>query len=343
MTVENMQTSQQAKAKTDDKPASGVTNTGTIENPGVTPMQSGQQSAAPTDDKDKEGTKDKADGNEIVPGKGTEVQGNKIGEISKDLVDKIKVYENAYSIDDATLQFITESDLSDDAKTALQESIVTLINSMGNKYIANISEKISTDLPAQLQTIFEEIQDNLQEQAEQFLNKVSADWLEQNKVAAATTYRTAIAESFMDKLHDLFVEHFVEVPEAKIDLLKESIEKVEEVEQQLAIERDKTFSLNEQIEQLQLKLIFESATKDLTMVEKERAKTLFENVEFSTVDAATERLNTILESVTTKTPVVTNSVVQPVSPGQLNESTPEVKKVDPLMEQTLKLLGNFNK
>jgi hypothetical protein len=45
--------------------------------------------------------------------------------------------------------------------------------------------------------------------------------MEDNKLAIQSGLRSEIAEGFHDKLKDLFVESYVEVPESKIDLVDE--------------------------------------------------------------------------------------------------------------------------
>ena len=63
------------------------------------------------------------------------------------------------------------------------------------------------------------------------MDYVVENWVEENKVAIESTLRNEIMEEFIDGLKGLFVEHYIEVPESKIDVIESLAEKVDSLEQ----------------------------------------------------------------------------------------------------------------
>ena len=63
---------------------------------------------------------------------------------------------------------------------------------------------------------------------DEYLNYVIENWMEENKLAVETGMRLQIAESFIDDLKGLFENHFIQVPDSKVNLLDDLFEKNEE-------------------------------------------------------------------------------------------------------------------
>ena len=52
------------------------------------------------------------------------------------------------------------------------------------------------------------------------------NWMKDNELAVSNGLRTEIAEEFMTSLQQVFKEHYIEVPEGKVDLVDELNEQV---------------------------------------------------------------------------------------------------------------------
>ena len=78
-----------------------------------------------------------------------------------------------------------------------------------------------------------EIKSELVEKVDSYLNYVVSNWMEENEVAVTEGLRTEIAEDFMASLQSVFKEHYIEVPEGKVDLVDEFAEQVAELEEAL--------------------------------------------------------------------------------------------------------------
>ncbi|HCI91705.1 MAG TPA: hypothetical protein DHV60_04035, partial [Verrucomicrobiales bacterium] len=125
-------------------------------------------------------------------------------------------------------------DFSEDLN-ALVESEATLSEEFKAKtaviFEAAVKQKLSeeidrleTEYQQQLDEEIQTTKSDLVEKVDGYLNYVVEQWMEDNKLAIQTGLRAEIAEGFMDKLKDLFVESYVEVPESKVDLVDELAE-----------------------------------------------------------------------------------------------------------------------
>jgi len=171
--------------------------------------------------------------------------------------------------------------------------------------IDRLEEQYTVSLQEQTATIKAE----LVEKVDGYLNYVVENWMEENRVALDAGLRTEISESFMKALKGVFVEHYIEVPESKVDMVDELAEQVVELEQQLYKETEANIRLTESIEKLQRSEIIVEASKDLAQTEVEKLKELIEDFDFEDVDTFTKKVNTIRESYFTK-PIVTNQEEQ---------------------------------
>jgi len=73
-------------------------------------------------------------------------------------------------------------------------------------------------------------------QIDGYLTYVVEEWTKQNRVAIRQSLRTQLAEEFMNGLQKLFKEHYIDVPESKVDVVKQ-------LQKQLAVTNKR---LNEQ-------------------------------------------------------------------------------------------------
>jgi hypothetical protein len=162
--------------------------------------------------------------------------------------------------------------------------------------IDRLEEQYTVSLQEQTATIKAE----LVEKVDGYLNYVVENWMEENRVALDAGLRTEISESFMKALKGVFVEHYIEVPESKVDMVDELAEQVVELEQQLYKETEANIRLTESIEKLQRSEIIVEASKDLAQTEVEKLKGLIEDFDFEDVDTFTKKVNTIRESYFTK-------------------------------------------
>jgi gas vesicle protein len=236
-----------------------------------------------------------------------------------------------------------DGDFSEDLN-ALVESEATLSDEFKAKtaviFEAAVKTKLSEEidrLESEYQTQLDEevssIKEDLVEKVDGYLNYVVEQWMEDNKLAIQTGLRTEIAEGFMDKLKDLFVESYVEVPESKVDLVDELAEANEELEEQVNVATAKSIELAEELEGYKREAVIREASKDLAETQVEKLKSLAESIDFEDEDTFASKVKTIKESYFSKK--TTESVIDEAIDDEAADSEVEVS---PMMEQYLQAI-----
>jgi predicted phage gp36 major capsid-like protein len=120
--------------------------------------------------------------------------------------------------------------------------------------------------------------------------------MEENKLAVESGLRTEIAEDFMGKLKDLFVESYIEVPESKVDLVDELAEQVEELEEKLNAQTANVLEMSEELENHQREAIIREAARDLAETQVEKLNSLVESLDFEDEESFAHKVKTVKES-----------------------------------------------
>ena len=199
-----------------------------------------------------------------------------------------------------------EYDFTDDLKD-LVESEATLSEEFKEKTAIIMEAAIKSKLKAevarleesydeQLTEAVETIQEDLVAKIDSYLNYVVENWMEENKLAVQSGLRTEIAEKFMNKLKDLFVESYIEVPEDKVDLVDDLAEQVESLEEELNGMIEQTMTMREELEAYKRQdIIFEMAD-GLADTQIDRLAELAEGLDFDDEDTFRKRVAVIKET-----------------------------------------------
>ena len=201
-------------------------------------------------------------------------------------------------------------DFSEDLN-ALVESEATLSDEFKGKaetiFEAAIKSKLSEEID-RLETKYEEelaeevasTKADLVEKVDNYLNYVVEQWMDDNKLAIQTGLRTEIAENFMNSLKDLFTESYIEVPEAKVDLVDELAAQVDELEEANNDVIKKNIEMTEELEVLKRDKVIAEASEGLAATQVEKLKKLAEDVDFESEETFAKKVATIKESYFTK-------------------------------------------
>ena len=197
-------------------------------------------------------------------------------------------------------------------------------------------DRLETEYQEQLDEQVSGIKTDLVEKVDSYLNYVVENWMEENKLAIQSGLRSEIAEGFMDKLKDLFVESYVEVPESKVDLVDELATANEELEEQYNEAVAKTLEISEELEGFKRQAIIREASKDLAETQVEKLASLVESIDFEDEETFASKVATIKESYFTKKAATLSEEV-------VDDDDDNTVEVSPMMEQYLNALRKTNK
>ena len=186
----------------------------------------------------------------------------------------------------------SEATLSEEFKAKTALIFEAAVKAKLSEEVDRLEEAYKTELAEEIAATKED----LVEKVDSYLNYVVEQWMEDNKLAIQAGLRTEIAEGFMNKMKDLFVESYVEVPESKVDLVDELAQANEELEEAFNDAMSKALKLAEEVESFKRAAIIREASKDLAETQVEKLTSFVENIEFEDEDTFAEKVKIIRET-----------------------------------------------
>jgi len=193
----------------------------------------------------------------------------------------------------------SEATLSDGFKDKAATIFEAAVKSKLSEEISRIEESYSVELAEEIAST----KSDLVEKIDSYLNYVVENWMKENQIAIQSGLRAEIAENFMNGLNglkDLFVESYVDVPEAKEDLVDDLAEQVEELETALNSQTAKNIEMTEELELFQRYEVIREHAHGLAETEVEKLAKLAEDLDYIDEETFSAKVKTIKDSYFTK-------------------------------------------
>jgi hypothetical protein len=179
---------------------------------------------------------------------------------------------------DDDLSKISESlDLSEENAEKARTIFKAAINSKVEEAKAELVEHYLSELNTQVDTVKEELTSSV----DKYLTYCAEEWTKENELAIERGLRSEMTENFIQGLKTLFVEHYVEVPEDKYDVMDELANRLDEMESKLDAEVSKNMEINEELGDLKRQNVVTKACEDLSESQKEKMVSLSNGVDFT--------------------------------------------------------------
>lgn len=221
----------------------------------------------------------------------------KVCEDAEEVMDAEVVAEAAPEVQynyEGELNALVESEatLSEEFKEKTAVIFESALKAKLSEEIGRLEENYATELAEEVSAT----KADLVEKVDSYLNYVVEQWMEDNKLAVQTGLRLEIAETFMSKLKDVFVESYIEVPESKVDLVDGLQEQVEELEEALNTRTQEAMDQAQIIENFERQSVIAEAAKDLADTQAEKLAGLVENIDFDDADTFAKKVALVKET-----------------------------------------------
>lgn len=184
-----------------------------------------------------------------------------------------------------------------------KEKATTIFEAALVSKLAEHAELVEEHYKALMAEHIEVIREELTEKVDSFLNYVVEQWMDDNKLAIEHGLRAEIAEAFISDLRGVFLEHNIEVPEEKYDIVEGMTDKLDEMEQKLNEQIEKNIELNAALGDFIKESIVAEVSQGLAETQKEKLSSLAEGVEFTNEETYREKIETIKENYFPKSQV----------------------------------------
>jgi len=191
--------------------------------------------------------------------------------------------------------------------------------------MARLEEEYAEALEEQMVTFTEEITTKL----DSYLDYVVENWLEENQVAIESTIHSELTQDFIEGLKNLFAEHYINVPDEKVDVLEAMAEKLEVLESKLDEVLEENNELRGALVEEAAKDIIEDISSGLALTQKDKFVKIAEGIEFDgDLENFEKKLIVIKESYFGKGQTNQSNIMEESYDGEEETST---KYVDPLV------------
>ena len=214
-------------------------------------------------------------------------------------------------------------DLSED----FRNKATTIFEAAVSAQLQEEVKRLEEEYEQRLEESFKTLTDELVEKLDQYTSYATEQWMKDNEVAIESSIKTEITEGFINGLKSLFQEHYIEIPEDKVDVLGEMATKVDELEEKLNSVMQENIELKGQLSENTREKILADVSEGLAATQQEKLAALAEGVDFDTPENFKKKLEIVKEnyfpSVTS-----TKQLFEEVEEEALASNEEQTKKVN---------------
>ena len=195
---------------------------------------------------------------------------NGAGPKTADPMPKISVKEDVEHLFDG-------EDLSEELKERVTTIFEAAISAKISVETARLEEEFETKLAEQTTALEEKLIEGI----DAYMTEAADEWMKDNEVAIESALRNEVMEEFIESLKKAFTDHYIDIPEEKVDVIEQLSSKISDLESDM----DKIVKENAELKGTVLESkkeeIFTTVSSDLALTQIEKFRALAEGVDFS--------------------------------------------------------------
>ena len=216
------------------------------------------------------------------------------GEYLEEEVEEEVEAESDYQVDmtEHVEALFAGEELSEDFRTKALTIFEAAVRQKVEEEIALLEEAYAETLEEQIAQIQEDLSSNVDD----YLNYVVEQWVGENEVAIEAGLRSELTEDFISGLRNLFSEHYIDIPEDRVNVVEEMGSTVVDLEQKLNEEIERNVQLTRYLNESKQNEILSDAAYGLTDTQAEKLKSLSEGIDFTSANEYAQKINILRES-----------------------------------------------
>ena len=216
------------------------------------------------------------------------------------------------------------------------EKAKTIFEAAVKAKISEEYDRLVEHFAAEFDKHFAEAKSEMAEEVNGTVNYAIGQWVEQNQVAIDRGIKNEITEDFIAGLKGLFEEHYISIPDDKVDVVEGMAESIREMETRLDEQVKANEKLQNRLNETAKLNILNTVSEGLEDTQKEKLAALAEGLEFVSEESFSAQVKTIKESY------FKESIA---APAEVADETPVegTEEVSPVMAQYLQALNRWSK
>ena len=248
-----------------------------------------------------------------------------------DVTYPIKPSYESVDVSDDVKALLEGTELSEEfaekAKTIFEAAIKAKLSEEYDKLVEHFANELDKQVDAAKAELSEEVNGTV--------NYAIGQWVEQNQVAIDRGIRNEITTDFIAGLKGLFEEHYISIPDEKVDVVEGMADSIREMETRLDEQVKANVKLQNTLNETAKINILNTVSEGLADTQKEKLAALAEGVEFVSADDFSKKVTTIKESYFKET-AAPQSEVADETPVEGVDA-----EVNPVMAQYLNALNRW--
>ena len=214
-------------------------------------------------------------------------------------------------------------DVSDDVKALLEgtelseefaEKAKTIFEAAVKAKLAEEHDKIVEHFAKQTDERIAAAKSELSEEVNGTVNYAVTQWLEENQLAVDTGIKNEITEDFIVGLKNLFEEHYISIPDDKVDTVESMAASIREMEERLDEQVKTNVKLQNRLNESAKVAILNTVSEGLADTQKDKLSKLAEAVDFVSEEDFTKKVTTFKEAYFSEKKAVATSEVADETP-----------------------------
>ena len=189
--------------------------------------------------------------------------------------EKEESKKESYDMSDDIDALVGGEDLSEEFRNKAKVVFEAAVSAK----VSEIKEELESQKRDEVVEASNEIKEELVNKVDSFLGYVAEEWVKDNELAIERGLKSELTENFIQGLKALFEDHYVEVPDDKLDVVDELASKIEDVEAKLNEEVSKNIDLTSERDELVRNKVVSEVSSDLTTSEVEKLTKLIEDID----------------------------------------------------------------
>jgi len=210
---------------------------------------------------------------------------------------KMKISMPEINVKEDIEALVEGEELSEEFKTKASTIFEAAVHQKVMEIATGKIDELEKEYQTNLQEEIVSFRDELTEKVDGYLNYVVEEWMKENELALDSSLKSELTEEFIGGLKNLFTEHYIEVPDEKVDIVESLYDKVEELEGKLNSQIDDNVQVTSELNEYRKNKILEEVCDDLADTQSEKMKSLVEGVSYEDdADDFENKIKTIKES-----------------------------------------------
>ena len=179
-------------------------------------------------------------------------------------------------------------EFAEKAKTIFEAAVKAKISEEYDRLVEHFAAELDKQVAAAKAELSEEVDGTV--------NYAIGQWMEQNQVAIDRGIRNEITEDFIAGLKGLFEEHYIAIPDEKVDVVEGMVDTIREMEERLDEQVKANVKLQNRLNESAKLNILNTVSEGLADTQKEKLAALAEGLEFVSEESFSKKVKTIKES-----------------------------------------------